>query len=284
MIASICASQANGPSGRATVSTRTPISASMVAIYGRAVSRFGWKPVENLQTYLVWEHFSEDDDRMRTSKQLCNTDPVPTEIGGVPVASTMLRCRRITRQRITSVRAVCRVRCIRAMLSRFRTASRWHITNLSERKLHPFRFLIWQFDPYASTTQSRNLRVIETSLNPEYKAKNDTVEFNADYKIAPALTFTRRPAYNNDFLWSTEDYNRFDTAEGAFQYTTPKPGPAGTNEGENNLHVLTPDPNGLGHCSQTYGECSGSRRGPASRRRRVYQYERARMPSGRRVL
>ena len=27
----------------------------------------GFKPFEKLQTYLVWEHFSEDDDRMRTA-------------------------------------------------------------------------------------------------------------------------------------------------------------------------------------------------------------------------
>ena len=26
----------------------------------------GWKPMEKLQTYLIWEHFSEDDDRMRS--------------------------------------------------------------------------------------------------------------------------------------------------------------------------------------------------------------------------
>ncbi len=30
-----------------------------------------FNPTENLKTTLVWEHFSEDDDRMRTSKQLC---------------------------------------------------------------------------------------------------------------------------------------------------------------------------------------------------------------------
>ncbi len=42
----------------------------------------GWKPLASLQATLVWEHFSEDDDRMRTSKQLCKTDPNPTEIGG----------------------------------------------------------------------------------------------------------------------------------------------------------------------------------------------------------
>ncbi len=45
----------------------------------------GWKPSENLQTFLVWEHFSENDDRMRTSKQLCKTDSGPSEVDGVSV-------------------------------------------------------------------------------------------------------------------------------------------------------------------------------------------------------
>ena len=48
----------------------------------------GMKPVEHLQTYLVWEHFSEDDDRLRSAKQLCKTDYgpgfVPTPPGGDP--------------------------------------------------------------------------------------------------------------------------------------------------------------------------------------------------------
>ena len=34
--------------------------------------------LENVQATLVWEHFSEDDDRMRTAKQLCKTDSLPT--------------------------------------------------------------------------------------------------------------------------------------------------------------------------------------------------------------
>ena len=45
----------------------------------------GWKPLSNLQTYLVWEHFGENDDRMRTQKQLCHTDPGPTNVDGIPV-------------------------------------------------------------------------------------------------------------------------------------------------------------------------------------------------------
>ena len=44
----------------------------------------GVKPFQNLQTTLVWEHFSEDDDRMRTSKQLCTTMQHPATIGGQP--------------------------------------------------------------------------------------------------------------------------------------------------------------------------------------------------------
>ncbi len=44
-----------------------------------------WKPADDLQATLIWEHFSEDDDRMRTAKQLCKTSPELTEVGGLPV-------------------------------------------------------------------------------------------------------------------------------------------------------------------------------------------------------
>src|SRR6185437_4612916 len=71
-------------------------------------------------------------------------------------------------------------------------------------------------DPYLSTTQSRNLRVIESTINPIYRAKNDTLEFNAEYAITPALTLISQTGYNNDFLFSSEDYNRFNTSPGIF--------------------------------------------------------------------
>ncbi len=50
----------------------------------------GFNPTENLKTTLVWEHFSEDDDRMRTGKQLCKTAEPPTSIGGQPVPPGLL--------------------------------------------------------------------------------------------------------------------------------------------------------------------------------------------------
>ena len=48
--------------------------------------RHDWvEPVQDLQAYLVWEHFSEDDGRIRSAKQLCKTDPIPLTIGGIPL-------------------------------------------------------------------------------------------------------------------------------------------------------------------------------------------------------
>ena len=50
------------------------------------------------------------------------------------------------------------------------------------------------------------------------KAKNDVVELSTDYNISPALTLTSETGFNQDFLWSTEDYNRFNSAPGVFVY------------------------------------------------------------------
>jgi iron complex outermembrane receptor protein len=181
----------------------------------------GWKPFENMQTTLVWEHFSEDDDRMRTSKQLCETAPSPTEIDGVPIIPVL------GTNRVTDPNGYLNQGCVASSLY---SPSAFEVPNGNSLAYYQGFVQIGaplqggyysSFDPYASTTQSRNLRVIETHLNPVYRAKNDTVELNTDYKFSPTLTFTSQTGFNNDFLWSTEDYNRFNTAPGAFAYCDP---------------------------------------------------------------
>ncbi len=205
----------------------------------------GWKPVENLQAYLVWEHFSEDDDRMRTAKQLCKTAPIPSEIGGVPVEPASGNA--VAFQPFNYLSQGC------LPASLYSTNSFEVPNGLSLPYYSPFASLSVpiqhsDFDPYASTTQSRNLRVIETTLNPQYKAKNDTLELNADYRATPELTFSSQTGFNNDFLWSTEDYNRFNTAPGAFIYENPTDGAV---DNGNQLGELSPDPNGLHVCTGT---------------------------------
>ena len=174
----------------------------------------GWKPAENVQTTLVWEHFSEDDDRMRTSKQLCKTDPGP--LGGVegvsaPGGGTTFAPGDYLTQG-----------CLPTSLysaDAFEVPNGFSLPYYSGLKDAGIPLRVG-FDVYSETTQSRNLRDIQSSLNPVYKAKNDTLEFNADYQITPALTVSSQTGFNHDFLWSTEDYNRFNSAPGVFVYAT----------------------------------------------------------------
>jgi outer membrane receptor protein involved in Fe transport len=174
----------------------------------------GLKPTEKLQAYLIWEHFSEDDDRMRTAKQLCKTDPAPTSVDGASVIPGNL----------TIYGAVANISA--DYLSQgCQPVSLYSPDAFEVPNGFSLPYVVGlgvpgaaapYLDPYASTVQSRNLRVIESAITPHYQAKNDTLELNGDYAFAPALTFTSQTGYNRDFLWSAEDYNRFNTAPGIF--------------------------------------------------------------------
>jgi len=169
----------------------------------------GWKPFSKVQTYLVWEHFQEDDDRMRSAKQLCKRDPGPSEIQGVaiPTGSGLGDNGLIN---------ALSQGCLPASPYSPESYETPNGKSLSFVQGVAFLGLTGTGDPYASATQSRNLRVIESAIEPSYKAKNDVVEFNADYALTPALTFTSQTGFNHDFLYSIEDYNRFNTAPGFF--------------------------------------------------------------------
>ncbi|HEY5239084.1 MAG TPA: TonB-dependent receptor [Rhizomicrobium sp.] len=187
----------------------------------------GWKPVEQVQTYLIWEHFSEDDDRVRSAKQLCKKDPGLTNVDGLdvpslqnPVGSTYI--------------AGFSAEFVQTWLSQGCLPASFYSSDAYETpngQVIPFVALgeffdgngsaasggiLNPIDPYSSQTQSRNLRVIQSLIKPAYRAKNDTLEFNIEYAVTPVLSLTSQTGYNSDFLYSTEDFNRFDTAPGLF--------------------------------------------------------------------
>jgi iron complex outermembrane receptor protein len=187
-----------------------------------------WKPISDLQATLVWEHFSEDDDRLRSGKQLCKT--APSLYSGGDVGVTVYEAGYYSSQG-----------CLPTSLY---SPDAFEVPNgQSLAYASAIGILVEQiqqnFDPYSSTTQSQNLRVIESALNPTYRAKNDTLELNADYTVTPALTFTSQTGYNHDFLFSAEDYNRFNTAPGMFLYVPT----SGLSAGGWQLDPLLPDPN-----------------------------------------
>jgi len=194
------------------------------------------KPTSKLQATLVWEHFQEDDDRMRTAKQLCKTDPTPADIAGVPVPFNST----IAYGAIPYLSQGC-------VPTSLYSPDAFQVPNGDVLPYYtPLAFAgapVHIFDPYASNTQSTDLRVIETQIDPIYKAKNDTIELNVDYNVTPSLIFTSQTGYNQDFLWSTEDYNRFNTRPGAFT--------AG-----GRLDSTSPvDPNN-GICTAVFGSCT----------------------------
>jgi iron complex outermembrane receptor protein len=170
----------------------------------------GWKPRSDIQAYLVWEHFSEDDDRLRSGKQLCKTDPGYSVIDGVNVNSPVGG---------NYGGAAFSQGCEDVSLY---SPQAYEVPNGQSLPYYQALSLLggWintNVNPYASSTQSTDLRSIESAILPTYRSKNDTVEFNADWTLSPELTLTSQTGYNHDFLWSTEDYNRFTSSPDLFR-------------------------------------------------------------------
>ncbi len=212
----------------------------------------GMKPSENVHAYLVWEHFQESDDRMRTAKQLCNYDPGPNEVGPINQTFTLNRLR-LRDTTFTNGEMIATDRSGRAVLSQgclptslyspesFQTPNGDALPIVYAAQYGGFGViggpLIRGTNPYVSDTQSRDLRVIEAAIKPVYQAKNDTVEFNVDYEVTPALTFTSQSGYNHDFLASIEDFNRFTSNPGIFFTSASEPNVNGYGDGSTRLSL-----------------------------------------------
>ncbi len=202
-----------------------------------------WKPIENLQSTLVWEHFSEDDDRIRSAKQLCKTDYGP----GATSTNTDVT----VGGKVFSAQdgAFYIQGCSPASLyspESFETPNGGALPYVQGIAFEGNGVFM---NPYASATQSNNLHVISSGIDPIYKAKNDIIELNSDYAVTPALTVTSQTGFSHDFLYSAEDYNRFGAAPGLFKYQGDGVNPAGNG--------VLPDPSGLHVCVQQGGVCDG---------------------------
>jgi outer membrane receptor protein involved in Fe transport len=190
----------------------------------------GLEPVDWLHVNLIWEHFEENDDRLRSGKQLCHSDPGPSVINGdyvVPQAPAD-----ISGTTAGYVSQGCRPASLYSPDS-FETPN-----GLALGYYGPLALVgsptYYRLNPYSSTLQSRNLREIETHIEPEYDARNDIGELQFTADLPHNLTFASETGFNQDHIFSFEDYNRFDTTPGVFvpgaarlndpsEFTTPGP-------------------------------------------------------------
>ncbi len=169
------------------------------------------KPIERVTANFVWEHFQENDDRERSTKQLCQKDEAPAVVDGPagPQTPDFNNFGQVWLEqgcKMTSLYAPTAYQTPNASAVPFIAA------------LYAFsQYLAPNSDPYAGVTQSPDLRVTDSLIDPHYTAKNDVYEFNLDINVTPDLTLTSQTAYNQDHLYSTEDFNRYNTAPNLFQ-------------------------------------------------------------------
>jgi len=205
-------------------------------------------PNDRFTANLIWEHFKEDDDRLRSGKQTCMTATTPDTIMGVPTDLQPASGGGGHKDAVRNLNQGC-------LPTSFWSPEAYQVPDgatlpfflaLSQLGVPITGGVASTFDVYAGTTQSKNLRVIESNNDPDYRASADTFELNADYDLNDNLTLSSQTGFSRDFIWSHQDYNRFNTRAGAFD-------PNGFNQ----LGAVTPDPGGARYTVQAPAELVG---------------------------
>ncbi|MCH8686512.1 TonB-dependent receptor domain-containing protein [Pedomonas mirosovicensis] len=176
-----------------------------------------WEPSDRFRASVIWQHFEENDNRSRTGKQLCTTDPGLEMVGDIPITDPRIRGKLSQG-------------CLPGSLyddaaygtpngdslvyithpADNITLGAWYDPTRPRGRGDPAR-PIKSGDPFEGVTQSRDLREISTSIDPVFRAKNDVVQFNMDFDVADGLQLVSQTAYARDRFYSMQDYNRFVT-------------------------------------------------------------------------
>ena len=194
-----------------------------------------WEPTENFTASFVWERFGEDDDRSRTGKQLCTRDPGPSSVGGSPVVDSL------TRNRLSQG-------CLARSLyddAAYGTPNggalgHYFVSGMTlmgfaldgTNKGMPVYAVDNNIDPYLGVEQSRNLREINSPYKPRFRATNDILQLNMNWKGDSGISLISQTTYTKDDYWSTQDYSRYISNDvfadsfslgGSLPYENPNP-------------------------------------------------------------
>jgi outer membrane receptor protein involved in Fe transport len=174
-------------------------------------------PISDLKATAIWEHFDEDDDRLRSGKQLCARDEPPAVVDG-PAGPQIPDYNPQYPGNFGGVwlQQGCRGESLYSPIS-YGTPNAASIPFIAALQLLS-PYMAPGMNPYAGVSQNPDLRVISSLIDPKYRAKNDTFQLNVDFQVTPALTLTSQTGYNTDNLYSTEDFNRYNTNAGIFLY------------------------------------------------------------------
>ncbi len=169
---------------------------------GSIRATLSFKPNDRFNAYLMFEHYSENDDRNRLQKQLCIKDPGPSSVGGVPVAPAG--------GPITSnYAAFLSQGCLPGSLYQ-RSAYGTVNSNATLGGLIGNLFGINNgTDVYgANPLQDPNLHNIQAAIQPLFTSQENLVDLHMEYKVTDNLTLSSITGFNYSGGTSAEDYNR----------------------------------------------------------------------------
>ncbi|MDZ4375146.1 MAG: TonB-dependent receptor [Phenylobacterium sp.] len=179
-------------------------------LYGvRATLAFN--PSDRFRAWAVWDHFEEDDNRSRIGKQICSKDVGPANIGGLAFAPGAFG------------------QIQRGLFSQGCAATSLYAPDAlgtvnSQATLGGLFGAYAGFqtgDAYAGKMQTPNIRDIESTFDPIYKAKTDIYQFNAEFDVTDNITMNWLSSFTFSKLYTRQDYNRY-TPSVPFN-TTPNP-------------------------------------------------------------
>ncbi len=170
-----------------------------------------WEPSDRFKANVIWQRFEEDDNRSRSAKQLCTPDPGASRIGSVEITDPGLRGR-ISQGCLPGSLyddAAYGKPNSGALVYLYFPNVYMTVGSRLPGNRNPIPAII--ADPMGGGMQSRNLREIESNYDPIFRAKNDVVQFNWEFKPSETLQFISQTAYSRDRFYSSQDYNRFVT-------------------------------------------------------------------------
>lgn len=155
-----------------------------------------FNPNDRFRSYLMWEHFEEDDNRTQVGKQLCIKDEGRTSVGGVPTTGLGGSTQNYFSQG-------CALGDLRggAGLGTLNSAASLGggLGNLTG---------LITGDAYAGKFQNPDLRSIESAFDPLYQNKFDAVIFNAAFDLTDDLNLSYTGSYAKAESFYRSDYNR----------------------------------------------------------------------------
>ena len=151
---------------------------------------FQVEPTDNLRAWISYEHFEEDDSRLRAGKQLCKKDPGFSSFAGIPVSPLD--------QLVTSLG------CQDAPLDQS------HDRVNSQGTLGGGLGIIAGLLNGDAFTDPVNpdLREIESAFDPMYRADQDLTTWKLEWNITDSLLFTYLGSHSESSVQSIEDYNK----------------------------------------------------------------------------